>query len=171
MGFTHFDGSESQDVCFLAGKQLASFLAKQGLQSHSGEIISTTGKVLGQQQGYWKYTVGQRRGLGIPDATPWYVVGLNADKNQVIVGKNEELFQTELFLTDVQWHIAAPEQWHGKVQLRSRHQAADAQLVSAGNGRWQVCFTEAQRAVTPGQFAVFYENDLVVGSGIISSLR
>ncbi len=171
IGFTHFDGSESQDVCFLAGQHLASFLVKQGLESHSGEIVTTTGKVVGHHQGYWQYTVGQRRGLGIPDASPWYVVGLNAECNQVFVGKNEELLQRELLLTDVQWQITAPEQWQGHVQLRSRHQAAAAQVIPVGNGRWHVCFTEPQRAITPGQFAVFYENDLVVGSGIISSLQ
>ncbi len=167
LGFTHFDGSESQDVCFLAGQTLASFLAEQGLNSRSGEIVTADGKVLGQHRGCWQYTVGQRRGLGLPDATPWYVIAIDAQRNQVTVGKNEELLQRELLLTDVQWQIAPPEQWQGHVQLRSRHRAAAAHVMPAGQGCWQVCFAEPQRAVTPGQFAVLYKNDAVAGSGVI----
>jgi tRNA-specific 2-thiouridylase len=167
LGFSHFDGSVSQDVCFLADQMLASFLADQGAASRSGEIVTADGKVLGQHQGCWQYTIGQRRGLGIPDATPWYVIALDAQRNQVIVGKNEELFQHGLLLTDVRWQIAPPEQWQGRVQLRSRHQATEAQVLPAAQGCWRVCFAEPQRAVTPGQFAVFYENDAVAGSGVI----
>jgi tRNA-specific 2-thiouridylase len=170
MGFSQFktDG-ESQDVCFLAGQDLASFLSEEGLEARSGEVVTAEGKVLGSHQGCWKYTVGQRRGLGLPDATPWYVTGLDAANNRVIVGKNEELFQRELLLAEVQWQTPPPALWQGRVQLRSRHQAAEARIAPAENGRWKVYFEEAQRAVTPGQFAVFYESDRVVGSGIIQA--
>ncbi len=169
LGFTQFNGEESQDVCFLAQQDLATFLTEQGVQGQQGEIVTTKGKVLGIHEGIWKYTVGQRRGLGIPDATPWYVVGLNAAKNQVIIGKNDALFQTELLLSDMQWQLDVPPSWQGKVQLRSRHQAAEAEVKPAENGTWRVCFQEPQRAVTPGQFAVMYQEDTVVGSGIITS--
>jgi tRNA-uridine 2-sulfurtransferase len=170
MGFNHFEeAGESQDVCFLAGQDLPSFLAKQGLEARIGEIVTEQGKVLGSHQGSWKYTVGQRRGLGIPDATPWYVTGLDAANNCVVVGKNEELFRRELLLADVQWQIEPPEQWQGRVQLRSRHQAAEAQVLPAENGCWRVCFAEPQRAVTPGQFAVFYQDDWAAGSGVIAA--
>ncbi|XOF32919.1 MAG: tRNA 2-thiouridine(34) synthase MnmA [Candidatus Electrothrix sp. YB6] len=170
MGFTHFQGGESQDVCFLAESDLASFLAEQGLENSMGEIAAEEGRVLGRHQGIWKYTVGQRRGLGIPDATPWYVLRLDAAKNRVIVGKNEELFRQEVVLTDVQWQIAPFSlPWQGRVQLRSRHKAAEAEVSSAENNQWKVRFSEPQRAVTPGQFAVFYLDDLVVGSGVIQA--
>lgn len=167
LGFAHFDGSESQDVCFLSGQTLAAFLVEQGVVNRSGDIITADGRVLGKHQGCWHYTVGQRRGLGIPDATPWYVIALDAARNQVMVGKNEELLQQELLLTDLRWQIAEPEQWQGHVQLRSRHQAAAAQVLPVEQDCWQVCFAEPQQAVTPGQFAVFYENDAVAGSGVI----
>lgn len=170
MSFNHFEESgESQDVCFLAGQNLASFLAGQGLEASSGEIMTGDGRLLGRHQGSWKYTVGQRRGLGLPDATPWYVTGLDAASNRVIVGKNEALFRRELLLTDVQWQMEPPEKWQGRVQLRSRHQAAEARVMPAESGGWRVCFTEPQRAVTPGQFAVLYQDDWVVGSGVIQS--
>lgn len=168
LGFTQFNGEESQDVCFLAQQDLPTFLTEQGVQGKQGEIVTTEGKVLGVHEGIWKYTVGQRRGLGIPDATPWYVVGLNATKNQVIIGKNDALFQEKLTLSEMQWQLDVPISWQGKVQLRSRHQAAEAEVKPAKNGTWQVCFQEPQRAVTPGQFAVLYQEDTVVGSGVIT---
>ncbi|WP_417910843.1 tRNA 2-thiouridine(34) synthase MnmA [Candidatus Electronema sp. PJ] len=170
IGFSHFnEGGESQDVCFLAQQDLATFLVNQGLAARSGEIITEQGKVLGAHQGSWKYTVGQRRGLGLPDVTPWYVIGLDAINNQVIVGKNEELFRQELLLVDVQWQIEPPKQWQGRVQLRSRHQAAEAWVMpDEKHDCWKVCFAEPQRAVTPGQFAVFYEGEQVLGSGVIA---
>ena len=133
MGFTHFDGRESQDVCFLADQNLSSFLEGQGLKSSTGELVTSDGQVLGSHQGIWKYTVGQRRGLGLPDTTPWYVTGLDAAANRVIIGKNEELFQRDLLLRDVQWAIQPPERWQGRVQLRSRHRAAEAQILALEN--------------------------------------
>jgi tRNA-specific 2-thiouridylase len=166
-GFNHFDGSESQDICFLAEQTLASFLAQQGLTDRSGDIVTADGKFLGRHQGCWRYTVGQRRGLGLPDATPWYVIALDEQRNQVIVGKNKDLLQREVLLTDLRWQIAELEQWQGHVQLRSRHQAAAAQVLPAEQGCWHVCFAEPQWAVTPGQFAVLYEKETVAGSGVI----
>ncbi|RWX46249.1 tRNA (5-methylaminomethyl-2-thiouridylate)-methyltransferase [Candidatus Electrothrix aarhusensis] len=168
-GFTQFGGDESQDVCFLANQNLATFLSEQGLKSMRGEIATEDGKVLGSHEGIWKYTVGQRRGLGIPDATPWYVIKLDAKSNRVIIGKNDELFQRELLLSDVQWQLELPIPWQGKVQLRSRHQAAEAEVSPVENGNWRVRFKESQRAVTPGQFAVLYQEDMVVASGVIVS--
>ncbi len=178
MGFSIFDGSESQDVCFLAGQTLPSFLEQQGVESSPGEITSRRGKVYASHRGIWKYTVGQRRGLGIPDTTPWYVTGLDAEKNRVIIGKNKDLMQNELLLTEVQWQIKEPEQWQGLVQLRSRHRAAEAEVLAVAQDsgapamekehrQWRVRFKEAQRAITPGQFAVFYQDDQLIGSGII----
>jgi tRNA-specific 2-thiouridylase len=169
LGFTQFGGDESQDVCFLVHQDLAAFLAQQGLKSMRGEIATEDGRVLGCHDGIWKYTVGQRRGLGIPDATPWYVIGLDAKSNRVIIGKNDALFQRELLLSDVQWQVELPIPWQGKVQLRSRHQAAEAEVIPVENGNWRVRFQEPQRAVTPGQFAVLYQEDIIVGSGIIAS--
>ena len=174
LGFTRFGGfgeNESQDVCFLAKRNLASFLTEQGVQSKRGDIVTKDGRVLGTHQGIWKYTVGQRRGLGIPDATPWYVIGLDATRNQVVIGKNDELFCRELILSDMQWQLDVPPHWQGKVQLRSRHRAASAKVFPAENGYngyWRVRFQEPQRAVTPGQFAALYQDDMVVGSGIIT---
>jgi len=169
MGFSHFDGQESQDVCFLSGQDLATFLENQDVKSSPGEITTRDSRILGSHRGIWKYTVGQRRGLGLPDTTPWYVIGLDAAKNRVIVGKNEDLFLRDLQLRDVQWAIQPPERWSGRVQLRSRHRAAEAQILPTNTANRQVHFEEPQRAITPGQFAVFYQDNRVVGSGIIDT--
>lgn len=168
IGFSHFDGRESQDVCFLAGRNLASFLEEQGLKNRKGEMVTSDGLVHGSHRGIWKYTVGQRRGLGIPDSTPWYVTGLDTGKNRVIIGKNEELFLHDLLLRDVQWSNRPQQQWQGMVQLRSTHRAAEAVIRCQKNTIWHVRFNKPQRAITPGQFAVFYQDGRVVGSGIIA---
>ncbi len=169
MGFSHFDGSESQDVCFLADKKLRTFLREQHVESRHGEITTRDGRVLGSHSGIWKYTVGQRRGLGLPDATPWYVIGLDAEDNRVIIGKDDELFLRDLQLRDVQWAVPQPAQWSGGVQLRSRHRPAEARVRQTDTGGWQVHFNKPQRAITPGQFAVFYRDDRIIGSGVIKN--
>jgi tRNA-specific 2-thiouridylase len=169
MGFTHFNGQESQDVCFLANQHLAVFLTDQGIKNRPGELVTRDGQVLGRHVGIWKYTVGQRRGLGLPDTTPWYVTGLDAQKNQVLIGKNEELFRQRVLLRDVKWMAPQPNRWQGGVQLRSRHQPARAEVLPLDDNSWQVLFAEPQRAITPGQFAVFYQDDQVMGSGIIET--
>ncbi len=168
MGFS-FNGTESQDVCFLTKQTLADFLMRQGVCSRPGSMVTSDDQVLGTHQGIWNYTIGQRRGLGIPDATPWYVKEIDPVNNNIVIGKNDELFIRKILVNNVQWAIPVPVKWQGKVQLRSRHEAADALVLPAGNSRWQIVFSKKQRAVAPGQFAVFYDQDLVVGSGIIDS--
>lgn len=158
---------ESQDVCFLS-TGLRQFLTEYGVGEEIGEIRTTHGRLLGSHSGISQYTVGQRRGLGLSDATPWYVVGLDPEHNQVIVGKNDDLFTREVILQDLHWLCAEPAlPWQGLVQLRSRHRPALALLTQIADGKWLATCDQPQRAVTPGQFAVFYEEDRVAGSGII----
>jgi tRNA-uridine 2-sulfurtransferase len=166
LGF-QFQGEESQDVCFLP-QGLSSFLAGQGVQCREGTIVDRGGARLGRHQGIWNYTIGQRRGLALPDATPWYVVGLDGDTNQVIVGKHVDLFVTACTVQDLQWRDTFPVlPWRGLVQLRSRHTPAAVLVTAAGPDRWHLAFDTPQRAVTPGQFAVFYHGDQVLGSAVI----
>lgn len=163
-------GPESQDICFLANETVSTFFAKQGHKDAPGDIINTEGKKLGEHRGLWHYTVGQRRGLGLPDATPWYVKQLDAPSNSLIVCKNEELFARNLLLQDVRWHDSAIQvPWEGGVQIRGRHRASRATISQADGNHLLVTFETDQRAVTPGQFAVFYSNDTVVGSGVITN--
>lgn len=171
LGLTGFSGTESQDVCFLS-TGLQEFLAAQGVEEKPGEIYALDGRMLGHHNGISHYTVGQRRGLGLPDATPWYVVGLDPENNRVLVGKNDDLFKEHIVIRDLQWNL--PDQtlpWQGRVQLRSRHQPAAAGLEQTGPDTWLITCSELQRAITPGQFAVFYKDDTVAGSGIITAME
>ncbi len=158
---------ESQDVCFLSHCSVAEFLRQHGGPELPGDIVDTRGRVLGTHRGIWKYTIGQRRGLGIPDATPWYVVALDGRHNRVIVGKDEELWRQSIDLCQVEWALARTIPWEGLIQLRSRHQPAPATVTRTPRG-WRATFQSPQRAITPGQFAAFYEEDRLVGSGIIA---
>ncbi len=161
-------GPESQDICFLADETVSSFFAKQGFHDMPGDIMTREGKVIGQHRGLWHYTIGQRRGLGLPDATPWYVKGLDAENNRLVVCKNEDLFAYHVIVRDVLWTEKTPAfSWEGNVQIRGRHPAPPASVSQTEYGEWSITFKERQRAVTPGQFAVFYREDTVMGSGII----
>jgi len=157
---------ESQDVCFLEGNTVAELLARHGAPPSPGRIVTADGRELGMHQGMQQYTVGQRRGLGKPDASPWYVLRLDAGDNRVVVGKNEELYTRRLLLRELDWR--GPQlPWQGQLRLRSRQRACAARLLPLHNGGWPVECDEPQRAVTPGQYAVLYDGDLVLGSGEI----
>ena len=167
LGLGDYGGSESQDVCFLT-TGLKQFLAEHGVEEKSGDIITGDGRILGRHSGISHFTVGQRRGLGLPDATPWYVIGLDRQHNRIIIGKNEELFQKHVIIRELHWLDGEPAlPWQGLVQLRSRHLPGAARLEQKNRDTWQITFSEPQRAITPGQFAVFYEEERVAGSGII----
>jgi len=113
--------------------------------------------------------VGQRKGLGIPDATPYYVVALDPEKNGVVVGKKEDLWQQDLWVGEVNWISgSAPElPCNFFTKIRYRHEGGPSQVMPPANGMYQVRFHEPQLAVTPGQFAVFYDGEEVVGGGMI----
>ncbi|MFT5730566.1 MAG: tRNA-specific 2-thiouridylase [Desulforhopalus sp.] len=169
-GFTNFRGQESQDVCFLEKNQIGSFLDTRNSQSASkGAIVTTDGKVLGEHTGLFHYTIGQRKGLGISHPEPLYVIGLDATNNTVLVGTNDELFSKTINVKELHWlsgtqpDLSQPY----NVRIRYSHRGSPAQLKLQQNNCGTFTFTEAQRAITPGQFAVVYNNTELLGSGII----
>ena len=164
-----FDDQESQDVCFLT-HGLSVFLADHGIDEQVGPVVTMDGRQIGEHRGIWHYTIGQRRGLGLPDATPWYVVRLDGPGNRVVVGKQENLFACRCTLYSLHWTYEPPSlPWRGLVQLRSRHAPALAELTTSGFGTWRLDFAHPQRAITPGQFAVLYEDERVLGSAVIGT--
>jgi tRNA-specific 2-thiouridylase len=166
LGFAHAPDTESQDICFLKGRDLGDFL-KNGTDGAKGDIVTTGGEKVGRHAGVRHYTVGQRRGLGICDATPYYVIALSAGENQVIVGKEPELWHDRLLVADINWLGGAPPlPARLAVKIRYRHQAAAAELSRAGD-LYLVRFAAPQRAITPGQFAVFYDQQALLGGGEI----
>jgi len=135
-----------------------------------GEIVTTAGEVVGQHQGIHRYTVGQRKGLGLSAPQPLYVVQVDAKRNRVVVGSVDDLLKHEMTVQRVNWiaieDLSAP--MRVTVKIRSRAEEAPATLTKNQGGSVSVTFDEAQRAVTPGQAAVFYDGDVVVGGGWIA---
>ncbi len=170
LGFTSFRGLESQDVCFLGEKNIGTFLEKNLPDTkQSGPIVSLEGHVLGEHRGLFRYTIGQRRGLGIPDATPWYVVRIEPESNTLVVGKNEDLQQRTIEIHKIHWISGLHPNLKREYQVRIRysHRGSTANITKLEENRYLITFSSEQRAVTPGQFAVIYDDDEVVGSGEI----
>lgn len=168
---------DSQEICFVPNGDYAGFIEayfrEQG-QSHTtpkGDIVDSDGRVLGQHTGAHHFTVGQRRGLRVAAPEPLYVIATDPTTQRVIVGRNDELLRSTLIARDVNWISVAPisEPRWAQVKIRNKHHAAEALLEPADDGgSIRVMFNEAQRAITPGQAAVFYDGDLVLGGGWIS---
>lgn len=172
LGLAGRHGRESQDVCFLAEQTAGEFLAHSGPEQEEagGLIVSREGRELGRHRGVHHYTIGQRRGLGLPDTTPYYVLALDAARKLVVVGKEDELYRREVRLSGIHWLAGAPPPLPLQclVKIRYRHQAAPAMLkVDAETGGLLLVFSDPQRAATPGQFAVLYQDDEMLGGGEI----
>ena len=174
-GFTEFrERQESQDVCFLKNLSIAEFLAARSrVAPAQGDIVTMAGRHIGRHSGICGFTVGQRRGLGIPDTTPYYVVALDALNNQVIVGKENDLWHRKLLIQDVNWLSGSPPALPQAfdVKIRYRHAPASAVVRHAAENGLEVEFSEPQRAITPGQFAALYQGDaLLAGAEIVRVL-
>jgi tRNA-specific 2-thiouridylase len=166
---------ESFEICFVPNGDYAAFmdayLRDKGLSTPAarGEIVTTAGDTLGQHAGVHHFTVGQRKGLGIATGEPLYVIATHPQSQRVTVGRNHELLRATLTAGAVNWVSIAglPVARRAQVKIRNKHQAAPATLHPAAAGRVEVRFDQPQRAVTPGQAAVFYDGDLVLGGGWI----
>lgn len=173
LGLVVADKPESQEICFIPGGDTRAFLAEELGDEAAGEgdVVSADGTVLGRHQGYPYYTIGQRRGLGVAAGTPLYVTGIDPSENRLRVGGEEEVWSQGLMVGDATWSIppVEGEPLGLSVQIRSRHRAASAEVERLTGGRARVRFHEPQRAITPGQAAVFYDGDVVSGGGWIES--
>src|SRR5207253_2177347 len=171
------DKAESQEICFVPDGDYAGFIDRyleaEGEEERKpveGEIVNTRGETLGTHGGIHRYTVGQRRGLGISNERPLYVVQINSAKNRVVVGTEEELLTSEFTASGVNWisFNNPTEPVRAEVRIRYRHQPAPATITMLDDGaRAHIVFDEPQRAVTPGQATVFYRGDEVFGGGWI----
>jgi tRNA-uridine 2-sulfurtransferase len=168
--------AESQEICFVPDGNYAGFIDRyleaEGQSERApgeGEVVNTRGQVVGAHQGIHRYTVGQRRGIGIAAPRPLYVISIDAAQNRVVVGEQEELLSREFTAAGVNWIIDAGNgaPVRAEVRVRYRHTAAPALITPLPEGRWHVTFDEPQRAITPGQATVFYRGDEVLGGGWI----
>jgi len=158
---------DSQDICFIPDGDYAKFLEIMGQVAKPGNIVNREGKVLGTHQGLHHYTIGQRRGLGIANPVPLFVLDFHQEKNELIVGEEAELYQDTFSITDVNWLTeTVPEQLEAMVKIRYHAKEAPCK-VTCQNGKVEVKLQEPQRGITPGQSAVFYMGDRVIGGGKI----
>ena len=171
-GFTDFRGTESQDICFLAGTSVISYLEEYYPHYVSpGPIVTPDGEEIGRHRGLHRYTIGQRRGLGLPDQSPWYVAQIDSRNNRLIVGKQDDLLSQTLTACSAQWLTTIPPRPGEKYSARIRysHRGAEAVVQTISSDTFSLRFTTAQRAIAPGQFVVLYDEDRVIGSGEIVS--
>ncbi len=167
---------ESQEICFVPGGDYTRFLdayrREQGASADTsnGDIVATDGTVLGRHGGVHRFTIGQRKGLGIATGSPLYVLSLDSDKRQVVVGPDHGLLTHSCCAQNINWIAMAepPTSLRAEVKIRHQHRPVPATLLSDG-ASVRIEFDEPQRAVTPGQAAVFYQGDLVLGGGWITS--
>jgi tRNA-specific 2-thiouridylase len=179
-GLAVAEKAESQEICFVPDGDYAGFIDRyleaEGEEERApgeGEIVNTSGESLGKHQGIHRYTVGQRRGLGLSNERPLYVVQIEAARNRIIVGEEEALLSREFTAAGVNW-IAFDnplEEVRAEVRVRYRHEAQPATITPLEGNRARIIFDEPQRAITPGQATVFYRGDEVLGGGWIEKQK
>ena len=174
MGLVTADKRESMDLCFVSeGESYRSFLRRRGLlkRNRSGEIVDEAGNRLGRHDGVSNFTVGQRRGIGVASDRRLYVLRLETASEQVVVGPDENLQRETCVVERMRWiaRDAPRRPLRGRVRIRSTHDGSPATIRDLGDGRAEIRFDEPQRAISPGQAAVAYDNDLVLGGGWIAA--
>ncbi len=175
LGIPTADKPDSQEICFVPNGDYAGFIdayfREQGSAQDqlAGELVTTDGQVVGEHAGVHHFTVGQRRGLKVAVGEPLYVISTEPATQRVVVGKNDELLRSSMHVNQINWISIAPpsEPIRAEVKIRNKHAASAATLTPDGDGRVEVRFDESQRALTPGQGAVFYSGELVLGGGWI----
>lgn len=164
---------DSQDLCFLAGEDYRDFLKRNSPEMLvNGNIVNKAGQVLGQHTGLPNYTIGQRKGLGVSSPVPLFVISKDTMTNTLVVGNAEELGTIELIATNVNWMSNVPLTSPFQAQVKCRYTAreAPAEVIPQDSGeKVRIIFETKQRDITPGQAAVFYNGDVVLGGGIIIS--
>ncbi len=160
---------DSEDICFVPDGNYKKFLeTNSGIKPKKGNIVNSKGEILGKHTGLYNYTIGQRKGLGISYKVPLFVLGFNKEKNEVIVGEEKELYKKEITVTDINLLLVDKIEKTMEVDVKTRYSSKVAKAKIEQDGEnIKVTFDEPQRAITPGQSAVFYVGDIVLGGGKI----
>jgi tRNA-specific 2-thiouridylase len=172
LGLGTADKPDSQDVCFVRDRDKDGFLRKQlGAGDEPGPITDTAGRKLGEHRGLLGYTIGQREGLGLAVGRPLYVVGLDKPNNRLVVGSRDDLMRDRFTAERMNWVSVPPPAGpvEARVKIRSRHEPAQAVVTPASESRATIAFQTAQPAVTPGQAAVLYDGETLLGGGWIAN--
>ena len=160
---------DSEDICFVPDGNYKKFLEiNSDIKPKKGNIVNSKGEILGKHTGLYNYTIGQRKGLGISYKVPLFVLGFNKAKNEVIVGEEKELYKKEITVTDINLLLVDKIEEPIEVDVKTRYSSKVAKAKIEQEGEYiKVIFDEPQRAITPGQSAVFYVGDIVLGGGKI----
>ncbi len=170
LGLQVHNKPESQEVCFIQESSYHSFLSERLKECiEPGPIVDRNGKVLGKHKGIPFYTIGQRRGLRLARGKPLYVIGIDRGDNAIIVGGEEEVYSDRCIVDSVNWIIPSKmiSSMNAQVKIRYNHPGSEATLIPKGEDRLEVKFKSPQKAITPGQAAVFYDGETVLGGGWI----
>ena len=160
---------DSEDICFIPDGNYKKFLEdNSNIKPKQGNIVNSKGEILGKHTGLYNYTIGQRKGLGISNPTPLFVLGFNKERNEVIVGEENELYKKEILVSNINLLLVDEIKDWMEVTVKTRYSTKEskAKIIQEQNNI-KVIFEEPQRAITPGQSAVFYLDDIVVGGGKI----
>lgn len=169
-GFVNADKPDSQDICFVPNGDYASIIELHtGKRSAGGNFVDKQGKILGQHKGIIHYTIGQRKGLGISSTEPLYVCDICPENGNVVLGSNNDLFSREVDVADFNWISGEVPQGELRCKAKIRYRQSEqwATVISTGTDTVHIVFDEPQRAITPGQAAVLYDGDVVLGGGTI----
>ncbi|MHC4875645.1 MAG: MnmA/TRMU family protein [Planctomycetota bacterium] len=168
-GLRVFDKPDSQEICFIPDNDYAGFIERyRGKHDTAGEIVDPAGNVLGRHGGYEKYTIGQRKGLGLAFGEPRYVVAIEPETRRVVIGTRDDLGRETLEANRVNWLIDdVPDRFRCDAKIRYRHTAAPAEVELLDDDRFRVTFDDPQFGVAPGQAVVLYEGERVLGGGWI----
>jgi tRNA-specific 2-thiouridylase len=167
-GLPVYEKRESQDICFVTDDSYTRFLESRGISEDRGRFVDREGNFLGNHKGILRYTVGQRKGLGIASKEPLYVVAIDAGKNEIVLGSDGETFSGGATVVSATFVAGSPpgEEFHATARVRYHHPGAPCSVKAAGD-RLAVTFGMPQRSVTPGQALVLYDGDEVLGGGWI----
>jgi tRNA-specific 2-thiouridylase len=168
LGVPNADKPDSQELCFVPDGGVGDFVGREGPESKPGRIVDSEGNVLGHHEGVANFTRGQRRGLGLGGGGTRYVLRIMPETDDVVVGREDELYDRYLKAKDAHWVTGRPtDTFQGEVRIRYRHRGAVGDITPTHDG-FEVSFAKPQRAITPGQAAVVYRGDEVVGGGFIA---
>lgn len=170
LGFLNSNKPDSQDICFVKDNDYVSYIENRlSKKFEQGDFVDKNGNFIAKHKGIISYTIGQRKGLGIASTEPYYVIGKDVGKNQVILGRMADQFSESMIVKNVNFipFDSIEKEYRCSVKIRYKHKEAPAALIPLGSDKVKVIFDEAQKAVTKGQSAVFYDGDYVVGGGII----
>jgi len=172
LGLNVHDKPDSQEICFVPDNDYSGFIKKyRDIKPQKGDVIDSSGKALGQHAGFWNFTIGQRRGLGIAGKAPLYVIEIKPKQNIVVVGGAGDAKKKKFLVKRVNWlEKDVKKETELEVKIRYNHKKAKALVKDLGGDAAEIDFKEPQNAITPGQAAVFYDGEYVTGGGWIDKI-